>query len=88
MIQDLVLEGFGCEVFAVDGTALGTVRGVFDNGAQDLLMIEDPDGGEHLLPAVAPLLRGVDLAAGRIVVDPPPGLLAFGSEEEATGERE
>ena len=32
-------------------------------------------GAEILVPFVAPLVPEVDVAAGRLVIDPPPGLL-------------
>lgn len=74
----------GCQVRGPGGAALGTVRGVLDNGAQSLLRVEDAAGVEHLVPAVPPLLREVDVAARRIVIDPPPGLLAGDGPADST----
>ncbi len=76
-------ELVGCEVFVADGRPIGTVRSILETGAHDVLVIEAADGGEQLVPAAEPLLQQVDLAARRIVVDPPPGLL----HEDASGER-
>jgi 16S rRNA processing protein RimM len=45
---------------------------------QDLLVIE-PDG--ILVPFVAAIVPEVDVAGGRLVIDPPPGLLELGAEE-------
>jgi 16S rRNA processing protein RimM len=61
---------------AVDlaGTSLGRVTEVMPGGAQDLLVLDTPSG-ERLVPLVAALIRAVDLPAGRIVLDPPEGLL-------------
>ena len=43
--------------------------------AQDLLHIRLTDGREALIPFVEALVPTVDLDAGRVVVDPPHGLL-------------
>ncbi len=52
---------------------------------QDLLVIqpqEGPPAGEHgevLVPFVAAIVPEVDVTAGRLVIDPPPGLLDLGA---------
>ncbi|MEE2043875.1 ribosome maturation factor RimM, partial [Nocardiopsis tropica] len=43
--------------------------------AQDVLVVATPGAGEVLVPFVAALVPEVDVAGGRIVIDPPPGLL-------------
>jgi 16S rRNA processing protein RimM len=49
---------------------------------QDLLVIRPADSGEdRLVPFVAPLVPEVDLKAGILVIDPPPGLLDSGQAE-------
>lgn len=60
---------------AVDpaGAALGEVTGV-RHGAQDLLVLRTP-AGERLVPFVAALVPEVLVGRGRVVIDPPPGLL-------------
>ena len=65
----------GCAVEAHDGRALGTVRALWETGAHDVLVVEDEEGREVLLPAAADLLREVDIARGRIVIEVPEGLL-------------
>lgn len=42
---------------------------------QDLLAVRTPDAGEVLVPFVAAIVPEVDLEHGRVIVDPPPGLL-------------
>ena len=66
----------GCAVEAHDGRALGTVRALLETGAHDVLVVEDADGHEVLLPTAGDLLREVDVARGRIVIEVPDGLLA------------
>ncbi len=57
------------------GERLGEVTGLM-HGAQDLLVVTTPDGREALVPFVAALVPEVDLAAGRVVIDDRPGLVA------------
>ena len=58
-----------------DGTPLGTVRAVHDFGAGDTLEIERAEGQPVMVPFTRAVVPVVDLDAGRLVVDPPPGLL-------------
>ena len=45
-----------------------------------------PDGADELLvPFVAAIVPEVDVAAGRLVIDPPPGLLELGAAEPGPG---
>ncbi len=57
-----------------DGSRLGTVREIVHAPAHDLLVV-DTDQGEELVPFVRAIVCEVDLAGGRVVVDPPEGLL-------------
>ena len=63
----------GCRVEGEDGSAVGTVREIWETGASDLLVVEGEGGARHLVPAV--LLRRLDAEARRIVVELLPGLL-------------
>jgi 16S rRNA processing protein RimM len=65
----------GLAVVLTDGTAVGTVADVVHTGGGDLLAITDAAGAERLVPFVAAMVPDVDLAAGRVILDPPPGLL-------------
>ena len=62
-------------VAAVDGSPLGTVAEVLHPPGGDLLVVRRPDGAELLIPFVRAIVPTVDLDAGRVVVDPPEGLL-------------
>ena len=62
---------------AVDATGheFGTVIAVQNFGAGDLLEIKIPDGSETiLLPFTVTTVPSVDVANGRLVIDPPDGL--------------
>jgi 16S rRNA processing protein RimM len=57
----------GLEVVTEQGERLGRIARLFTNGAQDVMEV----AGERttLIPWVAAIVKEVDLAAGRIVVD-------------------
>jgi 16S rRNA processing protein RimM len=65
----------GCRVEDVAGRVLGVVRGIWETGAPDVLVVVDEAQREHLIPAASAILREVDLTGRRITIDPPPGLL-------------
>lgn len=58
-----------------DGTELGTVEDVLHSPADDLLAVRRTDGEELLVPFVSVMVPTVDVPGGRVVVDPPDGLL-------------
>ncbi|WP_296764279.1 ribosome maturation factor RimM [Sediminimonas sp.] len=65
----------GLEVVDTGGATLGRVRAVHDHGAGDLLEVHAPGHTDTvLLPFTRAAVPTVDLAAGRIVADPPEGL--------------
>ena len=70
-------ELIGLDVLTTAGDQVGVVCDVLHHG-QDLLVIEgrnERSGAQILVPFVAPLVPEVDVAAGRLVIDPRPGLL-------------
>lgn len=60
----------GLAVFDPGGVALGQVRAIHDHGAGDILEVSGPQG-VLLLPFTRAVVPTVDVAAGRIVADPP-----------------
>jgi 16S rRNA processing protein RimM len=64
---DWVHELVGCRVELADGTTVGEVEAVQANPAADLLVL---DSG-----ALVPMVFVTDRSDGRIVIDPPEGLL-------------
>lgn len=65
----------GLAVVLADGTEVGELSAISHLPAQDLLTVTRPDGGEVLVPFVTEIVPEVDLAAKRVVLTPPPGLL-------------
>ncbi|MEP7003568.1 MAG: ribosome maturation factor RimM [Chloroflexota bacterium] len=53
-----------------DGEEIGTVRDIIRAGETDVLVLARATGGELLVPAIASVVRDVDVAAGRVVVTP------------------
>ncbi|HEY3535398.1 MAG TPA: ribosome maturation factor RimM [Pedococcus sp.] len=73
-------ELVGLSVVSVSGEPLGTVVALRTGTAQDLLAIRLPDGREALVPFVEAIVPEVDVPGGRVVIDPPPGLLELAAE--------
>ena len=65
----------GLAVVGPAGEPLGEIARVDHAAASDLLVIRRPDGRTALIPFVGAMVPEVDLPGGRIVIDPPPGLL-------------
>jgi len=65
----------GLSVYDAGGQLLGKVKAVLNHGASDLLEIHIPGAKSTvLLPFTNAAVPTVNLAAGRIVADPPAGL--------------
>lgn len=65
----------GLPVHDTGGALLGHVKDVLNHGASDILEVQGPDmKATVLLPFTQRAVPTVDLAAGRIVADPPEGL--------------
>ncbi|MBW4705400.1 MULTISPECIES: ribosome maturation factor RimM [unclassified Micromonospora] len=65
----------GLAVVTPAGEHLGEVVKIDHAPASDLLVLRRPQGGSALIPFVKAIVPEVDLAGGRVVVDPPAGLL-------------
>jgi 16S rRNA processing protein RimM len=64
----------GCRVFLADGTAIGTVKEVMLLPANDVWVVETPDGKRIPLPVIDEVVKNVDILNGAIVVHLLPGL--------------
>lgn len=72
----------GLDVALKDGTGAGAVVAVRNFGAGDLIEVAPVRGPTFLVPFTRAAVPEVDIAGGRIVIDPPPGLLEDDSEGE------
>lgn len=64
----------GMEVLTEAGEPVGTLAGVDEYPAGDMFIVEMGEK-EHLIPAVADIVRSVDFDSRKITVALPPGLL-------------
>ncbi len=80
-----VHELVGLTAVREDGQELGRVVDLQPMPAQDLLVVKQAGGHRAMIPFVADFVVEVDVEGGRVVLDPPHGLLA-GEEPESTGE--
>lgn len=80
------LVGLGVETAA--GEKLGSVAGVFDFGAGDLLEIMPTAGGQTVMMAFTHAnVPEVDIEGGRLVVDPPLGTFEVETDKPAPRKR-
>ena len=70
----------GLNAVTTDGRSLGTVADVVHVAGPPLLSIVDADAREVLVPFVSEIVPEVDVANGRLVVDPPPGLVELSEQ--------
>lgn len=64
----------GMEVVTVDGDEVGRVVEVYELQPADLLAVRGPTGVHHI-PFLGSIVREMDVEGGRLVIDPPEGLL-------------
>lgn len=65
----------GCAAVLADGAPVGEVCDVLHLPAQDVLVVQTPEGSQVLVPFVAEIVPTVDLVTRRITLSPPDGLL-------------
>jgi 16S rRNA processing protein RimM len=65
----------GLTAVLADGTEVGKVREIARSPGAELIVIDRPDGREALVPFVREIVPEVDVPGGRLVLDPPDGLL-------------
>lgn len=68
------LQGLRAEL--TDGTVVGEVIGLEHLPAHDMLVLRETDGARTLVPFITQMVPVVDIAGGKVVIDPPGGLLA------------
>lgn len=65
----------GLSAVLMDGTEVGKVKEVAHGLGGELLVINRPGGEEVLVPFVRQIVPEVDVKGGRVVLDPPEGLI-------------
>jgi len=71
---DHELEGLAAVL--ADGTEVGRITEIARGPGGELLVLDRGDGTEALVPFVRAIVPEVDVAGGRVVLDPPEGLLS------------
>ena len=64
----------GLDVVTEAGDRLGTIDRSFSTGANEVLVVRD-GAREYLIPLIADVVRSIDLADRRVVIEPLDGLL-------------
>jgi 16S rRNA processing protein RimM len=65
-----------CAVETTSGVQVGHVRNVMRVvGGVEMLVVESDERHEHLIPMAESIIVDIDIAAKKIRIDPPPGLL-------------
>ena len=72
----------GLDVVMKDGTGAGTIVAVRNFGAGDLVEVAPARGPTFLVPFTCAAVPEVDISGGRIVIDPPSGLLGDDQEKD------
>jgi 16S rRNA processing protein RimM len=70
----------GLEVYTVGGDYLGRIAEILATGSNDVYVVQGPKG-EVLIPAIGEVVTEVDMEAGRITIQPMPGLLQEAAEQ-------
>ena len=65
----------GLRVETTAGALVGEVKDVLETGANEVLVVKRVEGGEALIPMIHDIVKALDLAAKRIVIEPMAGLL-------------
>lgn len=64
----------GLEVFDTKGARIGTIARLWPTAGGDLYVVQDGEK-EYLIPVVKEIIAKIDFDAGRVIIDPPEGLL-------------
>ena len=69
----------------VGSQVVGRIAALHTMPVQDLLVVEDADGKEILIPFVEQIVPEVNVAEGFVLLTPPAGLFDINSEDAAAG---
>lgn len=59
----------GLSVFDLTGTLLGTIESLMETGANDVIVIKGNDNKQLLIPYIKQVVKSVDLANKKMIVD-------------------
>jgi 16S rRNA processing protein RimM len=64
----------GLSVFTTAGEQIGTIAEVFFSGEHDVWVVRQGKK-EYLLPVIEDVVHAIEIPAGRVIIEPMPGLL-------------
>jgi 16S rRNA processing protein RimM len=67
-------QAVGLDVFDTEGKWIGKVTRIWSKEGGDLYVVSD-GSKEYLIPAVKEVIEKIDLPGGKMIINPPPGLL-------------
>ncbi len=73
--QYYIFQLVGLEVLTIQGEMLGVIKDIIQTGANDVYVVKNETGKEYLIPALKTIIKEIDLASSRVVIEPLPGLL-------------
>lgn len=70
-----IADMIGMKVCTEDGSEFGTLKDVMETGANDVYIIDSPEHGEVLIPAIKECILDVDMEEGRMTIHLMEGLV-------------
>lgn len=70
-----ICDIIGAQVTEEDGENIGTVKDVLETGANNVFVIETPEGKEVLFPSIPECIKKVDVENKQVVAHIMPGLM-------------
>ena len=70
-----IADMIGMKVYTEDGSEFGTLKDVMETGANDVYIIDSPEYGEVLIPAIRECILDVDMDEDRMTIQLMEGLV-------------
>ena len=64
-----IVDLLGLEVYTEEGRKLGKVDDIFKTGSNDVYVVKNEEGKQLLLPAIADVIKTIDLQNKKIIVN-------------------
>lgn len=68
-------EIIGCEVISTEDEQIGTIDSILAPGANDVWVVKNDSGKEHLIPYIPDVVKDVDIEKKRVIIEVMEGLL-------------
>jgi 16S rRNA processing protein RimM len=70
-----IVDMLGSSVYTDEGIALGKLEDIFNTGSNDIYVVKDELGKQILLPAIADVVKDIDVSNKKIIVHIIKGLM-------------